>query len=392
MNSHKLYSVLLELVEPVIPRGAGEVDPGVRGPHTHGAPLLMPNPTSITGILLTIYHSSVKGGLVSRARDVSEWYKDFEANLGLGDEGNSVRGPFIYIDLGDRKVLLTATLNGWSVVDELINKLYKLKNGGYLNKPEKFGEVMRYLNELIDVKYLDALEDRVTIALEENVKRIKPHYFTIFKFIDYAKVARSVVRGQYPTVFIGVELWDKNGKISEVVKIIKEPIPVRTFGRGRISVLRILNEAPLRSVLERVSKGKFSEVIGNAEIILYNISPILLDVETVSEDMYHEAIMVIPAFKQIHDYVRKELEDLCKCDKSSRDCVRELRIYGKVSIIGSGYSLRFRKRKPLYNGLLPGSLIYAKVRKCSATLEEVYSKGMGLLRHLGFGTIVPLIL
>lgn len=83
------------------------------------------------------------------------------------------------------------------------------------------------------------------------------------------------------------------------------------------------------------------------------------------------------------EYIKEELEKTC------RGSVEKIAVDGVVSVIGLGYSLRFHKRKPLYNTILPGSIIYADSSSCNIRLGELCTTGLGMLRHLGFSTVIP---
>ena len=384
VSQTKEYSILLKVVEPLIPRGPGEVDPGVRGPHAHGIPLPMPNTTSILGVLLTGYIS--KGGkFVGKAKNVEEWYKDFEATLGLGEGEGAVRGPFIYCLNGNQEILLVATFEGWVTIDKLYDRLSIILDLINIGEEHKVSE---YLRELTEIYHEDVLEDRVIISLEDVTKRVRPHYFTLLKLIDYEKILDKLTVKKHiqSEVYLGIELH--KDKFENIINTLKPPLPVRAFGRSRISTINIHREAILMKFL-REKMEKIDKVIGNNTILLYNISPILLHIGETKDEYLKEELTVVPGLKELYEYIRGEISKLCKCKKES--CVEDLKIYGRVITIGLGYSIRFHERKPLYNALSPGTIIYAKVRKCNATPLEVYKEGIGELGHLGFGTIIPLV-
>lgn len=57
--------------------------------------------------------------------------------------------------------------------------------------------------------------------------------------------------------------------------------------------------------------------------------------------------------------------------------------------LGAGYSLLNNKRKPIYQALVPGSLIFLGEEKNGG---ELYRNGLGFAKEIGYGTVIPLYL
>jgi CRISPR-associated protein Cmr3 len=66
--------------------------------------------------------------------------------------------------------------------------------------------------------------------------------------------------------------------------------------------------------------------------------------------------------------------------------IGEAEVYGKIDLLGTGYSEIRKRRKPIYQALLPGSVIFLE-RGVGG--REIYEKGIGVGRELGFGSVIP---
>jgi CRISPR-associated protein Cmr3 len=66
--------------------------------------------------------------------------------------------------------------------------------------------------------------------------------------------------------------------------------------------------------------------------------------------------------------------------------VGEVRVYGRIETLGAGYSEIRRKRKPIYQALLPGSVISLEK---SIKGRKIYEEGIGVGKEIGFGSVIP---
>lgn len=375
-------SILLHEVEPVFPRGPGEIDPGIKGPHAHGEPLPLPYPTSVAGTLITALYSIKRLPIISKAQHVKEWFKDFE------DIYEWIRGPYVAIVSNNNIAsLLIASSNGWiklskdlyKILGELLNLWSKKKfyDEDYFEKKE---ELMRNVIPLSEV-----LEERVSIALGYDEKVVREHYLTTLRLIDYSKLVDESLRYR-AKVAIGV---DVNVKNVDLGLYIKDTVVVRVSGRGRGGVLKLWRVNILEEEVKKLNSS-WDTPVGNNTLLLYVASPLILSLNpSLDSSLGNEggSSFIYPKAKSIYEFLMKELEIAC----GEEGCVKDLSVDGVVSVCGLGYSLRFNERKPLHNVLLPGSLVFAKVENCKASLRDIYIKGLGYLKHLGFGTILPVI-
>lgn len=371
-------SILLHEVEPVFPRGPGEIDPGVKGPHAHGEPLTLPYPTSLAGTLITSLYNLGCLSPISRAKHVKEWFKDFE------DFYNWIKGPYVAVVLDNNITsLLIAARNGWIRLDKglykILAELLELWSEDRHYSDDYFerkGELMRNT-----ISMSEALEERVSIALKYDEKVVREHYLTTLRLIDYSKLVDKPLRNR-ARIAVGIDIGVKN---MDLLSCVKEAVVVRVSGRGRGGVLELWRANILEEEIKKLNPS-WETPIGSNTLLLYVASPLIL-LPDMDLNSIKGSSSIYPPAELIYKYLMKELEAVC----GGKDCIRSLSVDGVVSIRGLGYSLRFNERKPLHNVLLPGSLIFAEVENCQATLKDIYVKGLGHLKHLGFGTVIPVI-
>jgi CRISPR-associated protein Cmr3 len=72
--------------------------------------------------------------------------------------------------------------------------------------------------------------------------------------------------------------------------------------------------------------------------------------------------------------------------KSEISDAGDMEICGKIGLLGAGYSNVRRKRKPIYQALLPGSVILLEK---NIEGRKIYEEGVGIGKELGFGSVIP---
>ena len=121
---------------------------------------------------------------------------------------------------------------------------------------------------------------------------------------------------------------------------------VRLGGEGRASFLEILKvDSYICRIPEKAN-------------LLYVLSPIL----------YETGV----------EFVKKLKEELWEAS--------DIKVYGKIEILGAGYSEIKKKRKPIYQALVPGSVISLEK---SLEGRKIYEEGIGVGKGLGFGSVIP---
>ncbi|MGC9020969.1 MAG: hypothetical protein ACP5KE_07165 [Candidatus Methanodesulfokora sp.] len=87
-------------------------------------------------------------------------------------------------------------------------------------------------------------------------------------------------------------------------------------------------------------------------------------------------------FKTGKDFVEQLKEEMRKMG------VKDIKVYGRIGLLGAGYSEVKRRRKPIYQALLPGSVIILGEEVGNAM--KIYEEGIGVGREIGFGTVLPI--
>lgn len=395
-----MSSVLLHELEPLFPRGSGEIDPGVKGPHTHGEPMSLPYPTSILAVLVTALYNMGYVKQAFKAKSVEKWYEDLEELFKLIDE-KPLRGPYLYIVYDDKDVVLVSSRGGWVKLNGLYDNLASL--GKLISSNEYFDEEYRRIrSKLLSVSIRDVMQERVSISLEYSKKVTRRHYFTTLRLLDYRRLLDYIdVPRVRAKIMLGIDVYvDLSFKQYHGDKeaIMGRKIPVKALGRGRVGVLEVkrgtILEDHVKNNYNRLvgSTRSWDHEIGDTKLLLYVSSPLLLKINhknsslhvmEMSKNLIEKTIIIYPHGYDVLGYLKREVETAC------RGSVEDIMIDGVVSTMGLGYSLRFHKRKPLFNTLLPGSTIYVNVSGCKVSPRDLYIRGLGELRHLGFGTIIP---
>ena len=207
------------------------------------------------------------------------------------------------------------------------------------------------LRNKLDAKYA-SLSEKVGIGLEarsENKKITKRGMIYSESLVDYTKFG-------YP---IGI-LSDISGQICEKLDGNLR-VPVRFGGEGRMALMEIREGAKVLSEINNYIWKREKAFTG--KLALYVVSPLLFK-----------------SGESLNNQVREYIESMG---------LKFLHLYGEAEIIGGGYSLEAKRRKPLYISLKPGSIIFTEAKNCN--LAEIYWSGVGgSIAKIGYGTIIPI--
>jgi CRISPR-associated protein Cmr3 len=124
---------------------------------------------------------------------------------------------------------------------------------------------------------------------------------------------------------------------------------VRLGGEGRASLLEISE-----------SEGYICRIPERADL-LYVLSPVLYETGA-------------------------EFIEQLKAELGKMGDVGSVKVFGKVDLLGAGYSEVKRRRKPIYQALLPGSVI---ILEKGVDGSRIYEEGIGAGKELGFGSVIP---
>jgi len=345
-------TVKFRIFEPMMFRGPGEFDPSARGLQARAVSLMLPSPSTIAGTLSTVL---LEKGLLHPNKIEEDWTKKYLSILG---PDVLIRCPFLsannkfYVE--DRiisallpiedislkaKLILEAILDSDSNASDIVKKLQILE------------ENIENLKDKLNIKTI-SMSEKVGIGLgvrNEAKKVVKKGFIYSESMVDYIELG-------YPIEVLG----DISGQICKKFNEKSLRVPVRFGGEGRLSLMEISGKTEALNEIRHHIWRKKMRFTG--ELALYLASPAL----------FRCGDTLIERVKKWGE--SKGLEFIY--------------LYGETQILGGGYSLDIRRRKPLYTALKPGSIIFMKVRECD--LVELYWKGVGESGvPIGYGTIIP---
>lgn len=328
----KILTLKIKPLEPLIFRGSGEFDPSSRGVYTHAASLSLPRPSTIIGTLIS---TSISLGYLSIKQNINDWstlLKQYEEILNtLGIE--AVRGPYIYHTKQDEiYVPLIFGKKSYLVnYRQLVCLLTKNTEINKLIEEEKHGDMLQQLfsnqtsEELIyTYKKLEDLLEKYSLKLKDEWR-------------------------------LNIGLKDR---IEEGVKNVKESYiyTVKYLNYTRyleihFKIITKEDKAKITSLKDKILPIKLGGEHRIAEITLKENLDTTID-NLISKTTINHALLLSPM--PIHNSIK---------------------YIGKKSIIGLGYSLAKRKRKPIYPTILEGSIIYVNKNK-NLTSDKLLRYGL----------------
>lgn len=343
----KLALARIKALEPLMLRGAGEFDPSSRGVYSYAASRHLPTPSTMIGALISNLHPSSATVKPGSWRELLELYSKALDELGI----EALRGFYVYcggklyvpLTLGKR-FMLTDSEALRLLKPELLDSLISCIEKGRCSRETVEG--LRSVEDSVKDRVLKpVISERVGIALESRVdetpsKTVREGYIYTARYISYPD----------PTAEIRFALLLKNTS-RETISLGKE-IPVKLGGEQRIAKLRVDADS------DQIIRG----------------------LEELARRDHKYLLLTTPApFREEH---------LNKTPKH----------IGKIDVIGLGYSLAARKRKPLYPALMEGSIVKVDRTITEETLKYGIYSLLGLhqdeeykiLSRIGYGTVIPL--
>lgn len=336
-------------------RGPGEFDLSSRGVHSTASSLFYPLPTTVSGLLTWIYKSIYgpsRNSNLSRdgCRSDIYWVDEFCQYLW----GNfKIYGPIYRIGDG-YYIPYDLRRRGFIKVDlSRVNK-YPVKR--FISGRPGHIEINRLYRDdgFIDVSE-EFFDERVGNQLGERK-------------IVVGRLMRGRNRGLYTVKFFRPDrlpeaVLDKPlAAMVEYIYILESPPDIpsgiyRFGGEGSHAYIKVDN---LRS-----EPKSFMEVKESDEYIgLYVLSPILIPTS-------------IDPVKYLQDVYFKGIDNLC--------------IVGESTLLGVGFASKVdnkrRSRRPIYNAIKPGSIIYVKPGEID--VPTICFEGVGIGREIGFGKLLP---
>jgi len=318
-----MYRALFRVLEPYLFRGPGEFDPSTRGVYSSAYSLLAPSPSSAAGAIATTFEYMDTSS--------AEW--DYAYSIVL--KGAKLRGP--YLRRGSTYYVENRVNGVFLRLDDVssYSNMKRRQLCGEMIEEQKEREIMK---RGFAPKKLTFTGIGLKTRTEEMRKIADEERGLIYtaSFIDY--LSGKNVKD------VDIETTIEFDVISEKMETGK--YIVRLGGEGRTSLLEILKvDSYICRIPERTN-------------LLYVSSPIL----------YETGI----------EFVKKLKEELWEAG--------DIKIYGKIEILSAGYSEVRKKRKPIYQALLPGSVISLER---SVEGRRIYEKGVGVGKELGFGSVIP---
>ncbi|MEM1986520.1 MAG: type III-B CRISPR module-associated Cmr3 family protein [candidate division WOR-3 bacterium] len=346
----EVVSMSFRILEPMMFRGPGEFDPYVRGTYSRATTLAMPSPSTIAGVLAT-YCISVLG---VPAPSSGDWLERYHAVL-----GNDVRIKGPLIKFNGKIMAEDRLLNGFLEMGKVKQKCeieYK-KLANKHNLLEKLSEYLSEKKEEFKPSIKLRKDVRIGVGLEIRgdvpMKSVKEGFLYTAEYIDYMRITSE--KPKETSVEIVAEI---RGKLVENLPSIRA-LPVKLGGEGRIALLSFQSG---EKILEEIKKFWKDQERYQGLLALYLATPALFK-----------------GGKRVKEYVKNWVEHI--------NC-RFMGISGESTVLGAGFMIDEKKRKPIYTSLHPGSIIFVEG---NLNLLEIYQdKPLGEASTLGYGTILPI--
>jgi len=314
-------------------RSSGEFDPTSRGVYSRAASLILPTPSTIAGVLATIFGSNFQ--------KFNDWVLEYKSTLG----NVILRGPLVKITKKDKqaqKLYLDFSFKGrlisYEALNEYATKIKKIIDAKDSRTKENLQDELKNLMKNKDKFLKPKKQERIGIGLkvrkEKGNKVVDEDQGLIYtaEYVDYIFEDNLLVEIYYEMLGDGI--------------IKKGSYQIKLGGEGRISQL-IIEDEEISNIIKFEKEGN----------VLYVASPLFYETG-----------------KDIKDAIEKELNK------------KIIEIYGEVRLLGAGYSLLRDRRKPIYQALVPGSLIFLEN---SIDLQSIYNN-LGYGKDIGYGTVLPL--
>jgi CRISPR-associated protein Cmr3 len=301
--------------------------PGEFDPSTRGV-------YSFAHSLLAPSPSTIAGAIATTFGYIDTSYMEWDSAYSTVLRGAKLRGPYL------RRGFTYYVENR---VDGVFLMLDDIPRYSDIKRKQLYGEMREKLKEGEFIKrgFIPRKLTFTGIGLKTRTEEMKKVADDV-KGLIYTANFMDYISGRDANVETTIEF----DIISEKMEIGKHV--VRLGGEGRLSLLEILEVD--RYICEIPEKAN----------LLYVLSPIL----------YETGI----------EFVGKLKEDLREAG--------DIKVYGKIEILGAGYSEVRKKRKPIYQALIPGSII---VLEKSVDGRRIYEEGIGIGRELGFGSVIPIM-
>lgn len=331
-------SILFEPNGPLMFRGPMEFTPTIRGPQTLARTLPLPLPSTTAGCLATLL---LDKGVTSLPITAPNWEEALIQVLGLRGKA-CLRGPYLLVN----DEVYVPFEEGVIKLRDLLEKSKEIENVIYGD--EFFKKLKPIIVQLKKIEY-------VGIGLNRVTKAVKRGLLYSAEFVDYL----STFKGCRVSIAV-----DVHGETA-LNNLPQEQYIMRLGGEGKTVQIKTSKTSYLwKTVSEVIRKVGFKK-----EYLIYMISPALIKTPLTS------LTTVVSTRKPKLSINHIDVELLA----------------GRVSVLGVGYDIRSKIRKPMYASITYGSLLMIKIEK--ANLTELYQHGLSEIGNkLGYGTFIPLLI
>ncbi|MEM2757055.1 MAG: type III-B CRISPR module-associated Cmr3 family protein [Sulfolobales archaeon] len=341
----------VKFLEPLMLRGAGEFDPSSRGVYSYASSLYLPRPSTIVGSLITHLYPQSQVSTFQSFEDLLDFYGKALDYLGI----KAIRGFHVYNGKNDKYcVPLVMDRKGSVLVDydlvrslnvNLLESLVGCTSSsqcseGIVEELKLFKEGLRW--SVLEPK----VQERVGIALRtrldvESSKMVREGYIYTAKYVSYVD----------PVLEIRFNIVLNNSNVGGYPTLLGRDLAVKLGGEQRIAKIRVEGRDKITEKLKELTTKE------HEYYLLTTPAPINPGDE-----------------KRLHGYI------------------------GRRDLIGLGYSLALKKRKPLYPVLLEGTIVKVrKIKPDEGTLHYGIYAILGLHEHheyrtlgrIGYGTVIP---
>lgn len=364
-------TLMAKVIEPMLFRGSGEFDPEVRGIHTIAMTRLLPLPSTFAGALASY--------LIDVSQTTPVAVNDWESSvvntisrvLGVSVDDMYFRGP--YLKVGNN--LFIDFLDTLVEVDFLAE--YVSRAG--LNFDHQ------YIKEQ-GISRASLMYHRFGVHLSREAQRnptklVKEGYLYTVSLVDFSKIAGA------NTAHVCFDTYIPLDKLAFFTKSASHI--VRFGGEGRISSLSLDQSSFL---LDKLFSWWKDVKCKSAAMML--ISPSLMELKESSiipfkasgsngQGKYYYWPSLTP-------YISKIQAMLCDALHVN---VEIQRCFLQIGLIGAGYSLahKFRRRKPVYPSLMPGSYLFIRSKSPLnwSLVKNLYWKGVSAVgSKIGYGSVI----
>ncbi|MEM4310907.1 MAG: type III-B CRISPR module-associated Cmr3 family protein [Nitrososphaerales archaeon] len=341
-------SISFRIVEPMMFRGPGEFDPFVRGTYSRAMTLAMPSPSTVAGTLATYCISE----LDRPASSSGEWLEQYLSILG----DIKIRGPLIKLN---HELMAEDKISGGFLTMEKIREKCKKEWKRLSQKPNSLKQLDEYLKrEEFKPSVKVGKNVRVGVRLEARegipMKRVMEGFLYGAEYLDYIRPRGKETRETSVEIMAEVR-----GRLVESLSLARG-LPVKFGGEGRVAFFSLQQGG---KILDAIRKQFWDgQEKHHGFLALYLATPTLFK-----------------GGKRVEEYVKEWVENMN---------YRLVGISGESTVLGTGFMISARRRKPIYTSLNPGSIIF--LEGLFDLLEIYRNKAFGEASMLGYGTLIPI--